>query len=210
MEIEYKGANCIIIKTKQSLIAVDPNLSAMGLKDQVGKAAVQVVTQPEFGVTGAEALMLDGPGEYEVSNVSIKGVPAQRHIDTPDMGKKATMYRFDAGDITLAVIGHVNGPLTEEQLEELGLIDVAVVPVGGNGYTLDAHGAVQVIRQLDPKIVIPTHFADDATKYEVPQASLEDFVKELGATVGEETAKLKLKGGALPETLTLYVLSRTS
>ena len=95
------------------------------------------------------------------------------------------------------------------QLEELGLIDVLIIPVGGNGYTLDATGAVTLTRLIDPKIVVPIHYADPAIKYEVPQDDFETFAKELGGTV-EEAPKLKLKSAAvLPETLTIYKLARS-
>lgn len=209
MEIEYKGANCIVIKTKQSTVVVDPNLSFAGLKDQAIKASIQLATQKSFGLEGADALTLSGPGEYEVGSISIVGVPARVYSDTPEEGKNATMYRIANPDVAIAVVGHVAAPLTEEQLEALGVVDIAVIPIGGNGYTLDAHTAVQVVRQLDPKVVIPTHYADDASKYEVEQAELEPFVKELGVTP-EELPKLKLKGSVLPETLSLYVLARVA
>lgn len=210
MELEYKGANCIVIKTKQSTVVVDPRLSIVGLKDQTAKANVQLATQKSFGIEGGEALLLNGPGEYEVGSISVVGVPARVYSDTPEEGKKATMYRVSNTEFTIAVVGHVAAPLTEEQLEAIGVVDIAVVPVGGNGYTLDAHAAVQIVRQLDPKVVIPTHYADDAIKYEVEQAELESFVKELGVTP-EEMPKLKLKGSAaLPETLSLYVLARVA
>lgn len=209
MEIEYKGANCIVIKTKQSTIVVDPKLSAFGLKDQAAKATVQLATQKDFGIEGDEALLLNGPGEYEVGNISIVGVPARVYSDTPEEGKRATIYRISSADFAVVVLGHVAAPLTEEQLEAIGVVDIAVMPVGGNGYTLDAHGAVQVVRQLDPKVVIPTHYADKTMKYEVEQAELGSFVKELGVTP-EEMPKLKLKSGALPDTLSLYVLNRVA
>ncbi len=209
MEIEYKGANCIILKTKTVTIAIDPKLSLVGLKDQDTKATVQIATQSRFGVDGSEAILLDGPGEYEVSGMSVKGVAAQVHSDTPDEGQRATMYRLDNGELSIAVVGHVTTPLSEEQLEALGVIDIAIIPVGGNGYTLDAHAAVQIVRQLDPKLVIPTHYADKSVKYEVEQMDLEPFTKELGVTV-ETLPKLKLKNSLINEILNVTVLERVA
>ena len=67
-----------------------------------------------------------------------------------------------------------------------------------------------MVRQLDPKVVIPVHYADTALKYEVPQAELDVFVKELGATVVEAGLKWKLKNSAsLPENLTLVQIARS-
>ncbi|PLS80619.1 Zn-dependent hydrolase [Candidatus Saccharibacteria bacterium] len=211
MDIEYKGANCITLSTKQATVAVDPNVALVGLKNPTGKMTVQVATQEEFAVEPeAGVLKVSGPGEYELeAGVSIVGIAAQRHIDTTNDGKKATVYRVEIGDISVAVVGHITGQLSGTQLEALGVIDVLVVPVGNSGYTLDAHEAIAIVRQVDPKVIIPTHYADDAAKYEVPQAELEPFLKELGAT-HETVAKLKLKAGQLPETLTVYEITRTS
>lgn len=206
MDIEYKGGNCVIISTKQARVVIDPKLSMFGLKDMASKDDVVVATQPDFAVTTNE-VAVDQPGEYEVKSIAIMGVSAQRHIDTS--GKLATMYRISTSDFAIAVVGHVATPLSEDQLEALGVVDVAIIPVGGSGYTLDAHQAVAVVRQLGPKIVIPVHYADKAITYEVPQMELEPFIKELGVPV-EQMTKLKLKAGTLPETLTAYELQRTS
>lgn len=208
MDIEYKGANCVTISTKKVNIAIDARLSAVGLKDITPKEAIAIATQADFVVKSDEGIVVDQPGEYEVKDVSIVGVAAQRLIDH-DGSKQATMYRLVMGEITFAIIGHVTSPLSEEQLEALGVVDVAIVPVGGNGYTLDAHQAIEVVRQLDPKVVIPTHYADKAVNYEVPQMELEPFLKELGAS-HETMPTWKIKNGIIPEVLTVIELTRTA
>lgn len=209
MDIEYKGANCIVLSTKNSTVVVDPKLSLVGLKDVVVKNAIQVATAADFVVKNEnQRLLIEGPGEYEVADVSIKGVAATKHIDGNDV-KDATMYHIDVANVRVGVIGHIAASLGDEQLEQLGTIDILILPVGGNGYTLDAHDAAALVRRIGPKVVIPTHYADDAAKYEVPQAELEIFAKELSAP-REEVAKFKIKNGALPDVLTLVELTRSS
>ena len=207
MDIEYKGANCVVITTKKATVIIDPKLSGVGLKDVMPKNAIVIASQADLLAHADDAVVIDRPGEYEVRDVSISGVAAERMIDH-DKSQAATIYRVTVGDVRFAVVGHAAAPLTDEQLEVLGVIDVAIVPVGGSGYTLDAHQAVSVVRQIDPKAVIPTHYADKGLTYEVPQMELEPFVKELGAPQSEQTPKWKLK--ALPEVLTLIELERTA
>jgi L-ascorbate metabolism protein UlaG (beta-lactamase superfamily) len=210
MDIEYKGGNCVVLSIKKTTFVFDPKLSELKLRDQGANATVQLVTQPQFEAPhGEDTLVVSGPGEYEVEDASIRGVAARAHLDGPDDPKKATMYAISANDIKVAVVGHIHPDLADEQLEALGVVDVLVVPVGGHGYTLDVAGAVDVIRKIDPKIVIPTHYADGAVTYSVPQADLDVFVKELGAAV-ETSSKLKLKAGALGETLVVQWLSRVA
>lgn len=208
MDFEYKGGNCVVITTKTATVVVDGKLSPLGLKDIVPSDAVELATQPDFSVEG-EHVTIDMPGEYEVSNVSIMGIPAKRLIDF-DGSEKATMYKIRFGDVVVAVLGHVAAPLSDEQLEAFGMVDILIVPVGGGGYTLDAHQAVEVVNKIDPKVIIPTHYADKSAHYEVPQEELEPFVKELGAPNHETHAKWKLKGAVLPEGRTVIELTRTA
>lgn len=206
-DIEYKGAGTIIIATKKSKVITDPKLSLVGLKDIEPKEMIALATEPRFVVDSSNAtLQIEGPGEYEVGDFSIRGIPAQRHIDSEGVG--STIYRIEVGEARIALIGNIDAKLTDEQLEEIGVVDIVVLPVGGGGYTLDATAAAQVARKIDAKGVIPVHYADNAISYEVPQDTFDVFHAELGGEV-EELDKLKIKSAAaLPQVLTTYKLAR--
>lgn len=208
-EIEYKGANSVVISTKKSTIVTDPKLSLVGLKDVSTKDGVELATEARFALNSDLArLNIEGPGEYGVAEFDIKGIAAQRHLDSESEPLISTMYRVEINDTRIAIIGNIYEKLSDIQLEELGLIDILIIPVGGNGYTLDATGAAKITRSIDPKVVIPVHFADAGVQYEVAQDTLETFTKELGAPV-EEMTKFKLKQQApLPAVLTTVVLAR--
>ncbi len=209
-DIEYKGGNTVVLTTKKATLVADPKLSVVGLKDLAIKQAVEIATEARFAVNSDDArLSIEGPGEYGIADFDIHGVAAQRHLDAESDPLLSTMYRIEIGDIRIALIGNIYEKLSEEQLEELGVVDIVIIPVGGNGYTLDATGAATITRQIDPKVVIPVHYDDSTLKYEVPQAGAEEFVKELGAPV-EEIAKYKVKSASsLPSTLTIVKLARS-
>jgi L-ascorbate metabolism protein UlaG (beta-lactamase superfamily) len=209
-EIEYKGANCVVISTKKTKIIVDPKLSVVGLKDVPIKEAVELVTEHRFAVDSPDSrLLIDGPGEYGVAEFDIVGIPARRHIDTENEGLLSTMYRLEVGETRVGIIGNISEKLSDEQLEQLGVLDILIIPIGGNGYTLDAVGASKLIKMISPKFVIPVHYADKQLKYEVPQAELDLFVTELGAPV-EETIKYKSKQQSVAVVpLTILKISRT-
>lgn len=209
-DIEYKGGNGVVIATKKLNAVIDPKLSVIGLKDLSVKDALEIATEARFASDSKDVqLALEGPGDYELGPFSIKGVPAIRHLDTSADEKIATIYRIEVGDTRIALIGNISPKLDEDQLEAIGLIDILILPVGGGGYTLDATSAASVVRQIDPKVVIPVHYADDSLKYEVPQDTLETFVKELGAPV-EITAKYKVKSASLlPVVFTVVEVTRS-
>jgi len=209
-DIEYKGGNGVVITTPKVQLVVDPRLSLVGLKDLSVKDAVEVATEPRFVVNDEAAkLQIEGPGEYEIGEVSIQGIKATRHIDTEADEQISTMYRIGVGDVRIAVLGNVASKLSDEQLEDIGVIDILIIPVGGNGYTLDAVSAATIVRQVEPHVVIPVHYADNALKYEVPQDDVERFAKELAAAVEDASPKYKVKSTAsIPQALTLVKLAR--
>lgn len=209
-EIDYKGGNSVLITTKKVKLWVDPNLALIGLKNGKLNDFVQLATEDRFLVKEADATMqLEGPGEYEVGDISIEGFAVQRHIDTPEDVKKSTMYRLSIGDYRIAVLGNIAPELTEDDLESIGMVDILILPVGGGGYTLDATSATSVVRKVEPKIVVPVHYKDTEIKYEVPQDVVEAFTAELGLPV-ETKNKLKIKSTAdIPATITVNVLERS-
>jgi L-ascorbate metabolism protein UlaG (beta-lactamase superfamily) len=121
---------------------------------------------------------------------------------------RATIYTLEADGARVAVLGHIYPELSEDQLEQIGMVDIVVVPMGNSGYTLDAVGALKIIKQIEPKVVIPTHYADKSINYEVPQVELADALKNLGMEVSETLDKYKYKGTELSDTIRLIVLNR--
>jgi hypothetical protein len=191
MEIEYKGANCVVVKTKTGLVVVDPS-AEVNLRDY-GADAVILYTDERFEAGSKQSgFVIDMPGEYEHKDISIRGIQVRRHLDPEEKGKNGVVYAVTMAGVRFAFLGHVNAPISEEGLENLGVVDILFIPVGGNGYTLDAKDAATIIRQVEPKVAVPMHF-DDGTKYEVPAEKLETFISEFGGTSEDKGASIKLK-----------------
>jgi L-ascorbate metabolism protein UlaG (beta-lactamase superfamily) len=207
VELSYYGANCVRLAAKKVQIVVDDNLSKLGLKDMTKPTDISLRTSKLFPVHPDSLFSAEMPGEYEIAGVVIRGIPARSHMD--EEGKQtAVIYTIEAEDTKVAILGHIYPELSEQQLEQIGLVDVAIVPVGGSGYTLDGVGALKVIKQIEPKVVIPTHYADKAIKYEVPQTELNEAVKNVGMEIAEEVPKLKIKPSELSDSTRLIVLQR--
>jgi L-ascorbate metabolism protein UlaG (beta-lactamase superfamily) len=209
VELTFHGANFVQCAIKGAKLGIDPIVPGIDFKSDKLDIIVSTINRNGQVVLKNEQLHINTPGEYEARGFSIKGIAARAHLDEAGT-HNATMYRIDTNGIMTGVVGHVHPDLSDDELEALGMLDVLVVPVGGNGYTLDAEGAAKVVRAIEPKVVIPTHYADEEVKYEVPQNELQGFIEELGAPTQEET-KYKVKGiGDFPEQLTVVVLNRTS
>lgn len=207
MEITFHGGNCLKINAKKATIITDDNLVELGQKSITKPDDIVLVTSSIVHAGKHGRLIIEQPGEYEVSDISIQGIGARGSMDE-EKTYRSTIYKITSDDITVVVLGHVFADITDEELEQLGHVDVLFVPIGGNGYTLDGIDALKLIKKIEPRILVPTHYADKELKYEVPQATLEDCLKGLAMEPAETLPKLKLKAADIPENLQLYVLER--
>jgi hypothetical protein len=208
MDIQFYGANCLVFTAKGVRVVVDDNLADIGGKS-VTKPGDIVLFTSAHGEPKVEAkLVIDGPGEYEVSDVSIYGIPARAHIDD-DNRKSATMYKLLTKELSIFIPGHIYPDLTDDQLESIGMVDVMFIPVGGNGYTLDPLGAIKIIKKIEPKLVVPVHYDVKGLNYPVPQQDLQHALQEMSMEPKETTAKLKVKSADLPDLTQLIVLEKS-
>jgi len=117
---------------------------------------------------------------------------------------KNTVYTMEMDELTVCHLGDLGHVLTAAQVEELGSIDVLLLPTGGLS-TLDAPMATAVVRQLEPKIVIPMHYKTPALNRELEP--VEKFLREIGVTEAESKPKLSVSRSNLPETTQVVLLN---
>lgn len=207
MEVQFFGANCISLSNKGVRLVIDDNLADIGGKTVTKSGDTVLYTGPHSDPKTDVHIVLDHPGEYEVNEISIYGIPVRAHMDEPDK-KDATAYKIIFDDIRVLVLGHVYPELSEQELERFGMVDVLFVPVGGNGYTTDPVGALKLIKKIEPKIVIPTHYHDSTLNFPVPQQSLEQALSALSMEPKQTTDKLKLKSSDIVEGTQLVLLTK--
>lgn len=208
MDIQFYGANCVALSVPGVRVVVDDNLSELGGKSVLKNGDIALYTGQVADVKVETKLTITSPGEFEVADFSIQGIPVRAHVDE-DKQRTGTMYKLTSKDVNVLVLGHIYPDLSDTELETIGMIDVLVTPVGGNGYTLDPVGALGIIKKIEPKLVIPTHFTDKSLNFPVPQQSLDDALKALGMEVKQTTQKLRVKLADLGDTTQLIVLEKS-
>ncbi|HJQ08530.1 MAG TPA: MBL fold metallo-hydrolase [Candidatus Saccharimonadales bacterium] len=208
MDVQFYGGNCITITAKQVRLVLDDNLAELGAKSVAKEGDIALFTGAHADPAMPAKLVIDQPGEYEVSGVSIYGIAARSHLDQENQ-KSATMYKILWDDLNIFMTGHIYPELKDAQLEAIGMVDVMFVPVGGNGYTLDSIGALKLIKKVEPKLIFPTHYDDPKFSFPVPQQSLADALKNLAMEPKETTSKLRLKSSELADLTQLIVLERS-
>lgn len=206
MEIRFLGHSCFQIKGQKAIVVTDPYDSSCGLK--LPKVSADIVTISHdhadhnnvAAVNGTtrrkEPLVVAGPGEYEISGVSIFGLPSF-HDDTKGKKRgKNTIYILEMDNLRLGHLGDLGELLNDEQIEAMNGLDLLFIPIGGV-YTLNVHQAVEVITKIQSKIVVPMHY--QLPKLNFKLASVDDFLKALGKETLKPVDKLVVSYDKLPE-----------
>jgi L-ascorbate metabolism protein UlaG (beta-lactamase superfamily) len=196
MEITFVGHSCFKIKGKETTIVIDPYDSKIGYKLSKMEADILLNTHDHFdhanneGITGYK-MLINGPGEYEVSNVFISGYPTYHDDKNGSKRGPNTIYSIEIDGYTLLHLGDLGHELSDSTLEHIGQVDVLMIPVGGN-YTIDAETAAKVISSIEPSVVIPMHYKTDDLSGVEGLDDLKKFLDELGAEDVKKLDKLKI------------------
>jgi L-ascorbate metabolism protein UlaG (beta-lactamase superfamily) len=148
--------------------------------------------------------VVKGPGEYEISGILIVGMPTFHDGEKGKTRGKNTIYLMEIDELSVCHLGDLGHTLTAEQAEELGNIDILLLPVGGVS-TINASGAAEVVRQLEPKVVIPMHYKTLLLKRELDP--VDKFLTEMGVKEISPQPKLSVTRANLPLTTQVFVLN---
>ena len=203
MEITWLGHSCFRLRGKEVTVITDPFGPQIGYS--LGKVSAQIVTvshdhpgHDNVAAIGGDPYVLRGPGEYEVQSVLITAVASYHDTERGKRLGRNTIYLLHIDDVSVCHLGDLGHVLTDDQREAMGDVDVLLVPVGGNN-TINASQAVEVISQVDPRIIIPMHYATPATEGKVEGLDpLEKFCREMGVEVVDPQPKLVVTRGTLP------------
>lgn len=211
MEIIYLGHSAFKIKGKQKTVVTDPFSDTVGKFPRDVEADIVTVSHKHADHNAVDKIkgspfVIDGPGEYEVGGVSVVGVPVFHDSNSGQDRGGNTMFVIEMEGLRIAHFGDLGHKLSESDLEEIGSVDIALVPVGGN-YTIDAKTAKEVVAQVDPWIVVPMHYQmDDLQMKDI--AKVDDFLKEMGKGEIVPTPKLVISLDRLPTELQVVVLEK--
>ena len=206
MEITYLGHAAFRLRGKDVTIVTDPFPPSLGLT--MGKPSANIVTVSRNGEhhsyidgVGGNPRVVRGPGEYEVSDVLIAGVATAME---PGTGPTNTAYVFRFDDLAVCHLGDADNKLSNKQIEEIGDINVLLIPVGG-GRVLDPVHAAEVVAQLEPSVIVPMHYKLAGSKAEGLEP-VDHFVREMGAKEFVPESKLTVTKGSLGQEVRVVVL----
>jgi L-ascorbate metabolism protein UlaG (beta-lactamase superfamily) len=213
MEITWYGHSCFrLMERGMAAVVCDPyDYRTVGYDSLKLKADIVTVSNdtPEHNYISAvksEPRLITGPGEFEIGGVFITGVQTNGAAKRAEGELRNTLYVFDYNGLTIAHLGQINRVPSQSEVEALGPVNVALVPVG-DGDSLSAAKAAEVINLIEPNIVIPMHYATADTQVKLDP--LNKFLKEMGISEVEKVPSLSLKvtsASSLPEDTRVVVL----
>jgi len=203
------GLSCFRIRGSQAVIITDPFPPGLGYT--LGKQAADIVTvshqHPSHSYDqgiNSEHRLVKGPGEYEISGVLILGIGTYHDSVKGQSRGKNTIYLMEIDGINVLHLGDLGHALNDQQAEEIGNVDILLVPVGGVN-TINAAMAAEVIRKLEPKVVVPMHYKTEKGSRDLEP--VENFLKEMGQAQVEPRPKLNISRNSLPLTTEVVVLT---
>jgi L-ascorbate metabolism protein UlaG (beta-lactamase superfamily) len=211
MEITWYGLSCFRLSERGlASVVTDPyDHRVTGYEPLKLKADIVTISHDAPGHNNAAGVkgkshVITGPGEFEIGGVFITAVQTNGVTKrTPDEPRN-TLYTFDFNGLTVAHLGDLRRVPSQAEIEALGNVHVALVPVGGGGGLASAK-AVEVISLLEPGIVIPMHYSIPGGTLKL--SPLSKFLKEMGVASAEPQPSLKLSMSNVPEDTRVVVLS---
>lgn len=201
MQIFWKGQSCFQItaqpqKNSQVRIVIDPYSEEIGLKLPKLEADIVLVSHDHYDHNNVKAVagspfVISGPGEYEVKDISVKGIHSWHDEKQGAERGSNTIYTIEAEEMRLCHLGDLGqAELSAEQLENIGDVDILMIPVGG-AYTIDSKGALKMMSQIEPKVTLPMHYALPKLKIKIEGA--DKFLKAVGVKSLSPQDKLSIK-----------------
>lgn len=171
MIISHHGAGCFKISQGDLALVLNPQ-SKMS-------ADITLFSNGRNETAEKSGFVIDGPGEYEIKDVFIKGF-----ISEGPAKKINTIYLISFESMNLCFLGALADPkLSDQTLESIEDIDILFVPVSGTD-TLDPASAYKLAVSLEPSVIIPTYYT---------KTTLEQFLKEGGEEKVEPIDKFVVK-----------------
>lgn len=215
MEIKYLGHSSFVLRSSKASVITDPfDIAMTGLKFPAVSSDIVTISHDhddhsKSSIVGGSPVVFDMPGEYEVLGIRIYGYPTFHDNKNGSERGMNTVFKFVIDEVKILHCGDLGHVFSEDQLSQIGSVDVLLIPVGGH-FTIGAEEGAKVVSQIEPSIVVPMHFKTERHSSSFDSLStIDDFVKQMGGTAVQEK-KLVVKPDGLAEETKVVALEVSS
>ena len=181
------GHSALLIRGGGRSVLVNPFKAvgcAKGLREPRVNATVTLASSelPDEGARVGGGTYLVKPGSYRVGGLNLEGFSAPHDRVGGRRFGNATLWRWQQGGLSFAHLGGTAAPLSGEDKVLLGRPDVLIIGVGGGGKVYDGVEAADVVRQLNPRRVIPVQYVSGDAPQGCDQSGVQPFLDAMGGT----------------------------
>lgn len=208
MEIDWFGHACFRLRGRDGTVITDPYSKDIGLSFPRPRADLVTISHDHPGHHFAEGVKGDphvirGPGEYEIKNIFITGVPTNHDKRGGKDRGRNTVYVIEMDGLTICHLGDLGHVPNQTQAEAFGNVNVLLVPVGGVS-TIGGADAAEVVSLLEPQVVIPMHYALPDLEFKLETTT--KFMNGMGIKAPAAVPSLRLTKDSLPKETQVVVL----
>ncbi len=201
MNIQYYGDYCFKISTKPAgratedvIVWTNPLGKGAGLRGPQGQVDLILESHRDEAKEKESAsegeLTLDTPGEYAVKGLTLVGLASFRDGKGGAERGQNTIFLLETEELRLVFLGGLGSDLLPDILDIVSGIDILFAPVGGND-TLDPKAMAELVRKIEPKIVIPMHYKMNGLNFSLETEKA--FLSALGGKIADKVTKLNIK-----------------
>ena len=200
VSITSYGHSALLIRGGGQSVLVNPFRAvgcAQGLSEPRVSASVTLASSelPDEGARIGGGTYLSKPGSYRVGGLDLEGFSAPHDRMGGRRFGDATIWRWQQGGLNFAHLGGTAAPLSGEDRVLLGRPDVLIIGVGGGGKVYNGEEAAEVVRQLNPRRVIPVQYVNGEAPDGCDQGGVQPFLDAMsGSQVRQVGPTLSLPG----------------
>ncbi|HID32067.1 MAG TPA: MBL fold metallo-hydrolase [bacterium (Candidatus Stahlbacteria)] len=215
MEITFLGHAAFLIETEKGMRIITDPYRPGSFDNAVGYGpiteAADIVTisheHDDHNYTkdiSGNPEIVRGAGSKEVKGIKITGFDSYHDPEKGALRGQNTIFVYEADGMRIGHLGDLGHVIDDQTAASIGPVDILFIPVGGF-YTIDAGEAWQVVKKLNPKIVIPMHFKTE--KLNFPIAPVTDFACDAEEAEWTERSNYEVKKENLPAKLKVVILN---
>lgn len=161
---------------------------------------------PDEGAAVASGKLLSRPGSYRVAGLRIDGISAPHDRVGGRRFGMSTLWRWQQGGLNFAHLGGTAGSLSPEDKVLLGRPDVLIIGVGGGAKVYTGNEAAEVVRELQPRRVIPVQYVSGKTPKDCDQGGVQPFLQAMAGTPVNRTGTSVNLPGKLSDSTQILVM----
>ena len=210
LQIRWFGHSCFEITNDDTIVTDPHDGKSIGIPTPAVHADIVLVSHDHYDHNSVKTVEKDDSKivtdsrKRTINDIEIKGFLTYHDECQGDKRGENLIFRFTVGNIVFCHIGDLGHALDDKTIEQLGVIDILFIPIGGT-YTIDSDQAWELINKIKPKITIPMHFKIEGLS--LPIAGIDKFLEKRSLPILKVGNEIDIEKDELPNDSEIWVFT---